>query len=390
MLSLGYEPSVLAAAKGEWTAREIVQQPACLEATQAAVVAQRADLETLLAPITADRGARIILTGAGSSDFIGQILAPTLNATLPCRVEAIATTDIVSAPTHYLDPAAPTLLVSFGRSGDSPESLAAVALADQLLPNVRHLVITCNPDGALARRAGAGDASRLLLLPEATHDRGFAMTSSFTAMMLAGLSALSGIERMEARAGAVAGMVEGVLADQCVAAKRLAAQGFRRVVYLGSGPFKGLAAEAALKLLELTNGSVVAIGDTPLGFRHGPKTIVDTDSLVVVFLSNDPHTRLYDLDLLGEIRRDGRARRVVAVSGRPDAILGENDVLVSGGEKARDAELAFPYLAFAQMLAFHASLKLGLTPDNPNPEGLVNRVVKGVTIHLFGEEGGTR
>src|SRR5262245_2525989 len=153
MHSLGYEPSVLAAANGQWTAREITQQPACLEATQAGLAAQCADLEAFLAPILADRAARIVLTGAGSSDFIGQVLAPTLNASLPCRVEAIATTDIVSAPALHLDPAAPTLLVSFGRSGDSPESVAAVALADQRLPNVRHLFITCNANGALARRA---------------------------------------------------------------------------------------------------------------------------------------------------------------------------------------------------------------------------------------------
>jgi tagatose-6-phosphate ketose/aldose isomerase len=390
MLSLGYEPSVLAAANGQWTAREIAQQPASLEATQAGLVAQCADLEAFLAPVLADRAARIVLTGAGSSDFIGQVLAPTLNARLPCRVEAIANTDIVSAPALHLDPAASTLLVSFGRSGDSPESVAAVALADQRLSNVRHLVITCNANGALARRALAGGVSRLLLLPEATHDRGFAMTSSFTAMMLAGLSALGRIERMQACIGPVAGMVEGMLADHCLAAQQIAAEGFCRVVYLGSGPFKGLAAEAALKLLELTNGGVVAMGHTPLGFRHGPKTIVDPDSLVVVFLSNDPYTRLYDLDLLAEIRRDGRARRVMAVSGRPDAILDESDVVVSGGEKAGDAELAFPYVAFAQMLAFHTSLEFGLTPDNPNPEGLVNRVVKGVMIHPFDEEGDAR
>jgi tagatose-6-phosphate ketose/aldose isomerase len=390
MLSLGYEPSVLAAANGQWTAREIAQQPACLEATQAGLAEQRAELDAFLAPILADRAARIILAGAGSSDFIGQVLAPTLSAALPSRVEAIATTDIVSAPALHLDPAAPTLLVSFGRSGDSPESVAAVALANQRLPDVRHLVITCNANGALARPSLAGSAGRLLLLPEATHDRGFAMTSSFTAMMLAGLSALGGIERMQARIGAVAGMVEGLLADHCLAAQRLAAEGFSRVVYLGSGPFRGLAAEAALKLLELTNGGVVAMGDTPLGFRHGPKTIVDQDSLVVVFLSNDPYTRLYDLDLLAEIRRDRRARRVIAVSGRPDAVLGENDVIVSRGGKAKDAELAFAYVVFGQMLAFHTSLELGLTPDNPNPEGLVNRVVKGVMIHPFCEEGDTR
>ena len=81
---------------------------------------------------------------------------------------------------------------------------------------------------------------------------------------------------------------------------------FERVVYLGSNELKGLAREAALKMLELTDGRVIAIADYPLGFRHGPKTILNGSTLVVAFLSNDAHTRRYELDLLTELRRDAR------------------------------------------------------------------------------------
>jgi tagatose-6-phosphate ketose/aldose isomerase len=380
MPDLGYDAATLAQAHGVWTAREILQQPQTLAATADAVAARARAL-----PILTDSQARLVLIGAGSSAFIGETIAPLLAAELACRVDAVATTDLVASPALFLKPDVRTLLVSFARSGDSPESVAAVALAEQLVRDVRHLAITCNPDGALATAVGEARAGEVLLLPQATHDRGFAMTSSFSAMMFAALAALGGFSRPGSDGRTVATMVDAALNDHCAAARELASAPAERVVFLGSGPFRGLAREAALKLLELTDGRRVAIHDTPLGFRHGPKTVVDPTTLVVVFLSADPYTRLYDLDLLNELRVDGRAQRVVALSAPPGPGLdGGGDILVASPAGVSDAELLFPFLAIAQMYAFHSSLHLGLTPDNPSPSGLVNRVVQGVRIHPFG------
>jgi tagatose-6-phosphate ketose/aldose isomerase len=379
MPDLGYDAAVLAKAQGAWTAREIAQQPDTLTATAAAVAASGC-----VFPFAADPAARIVLTGAGSSAFIGEAIAPPLNAALPCRVDAVATTDIVAAPALYLERQARTLMISFARSGNSPESVAAVALADRLVDDVRHLAITCNSQGELAAAVGGGRNGEVLLLPAATHDRGFAMTSSFSAMMFAALSALGGFARPESASRTVAATVGVALSDHCEAARALAAGRAGRVVFLGSGPFRGLAREAALKVLELTDGRRAAIHDTPLGFRHGPKTFVDPETLVIVFVSADPHTRAYDLDLVRELRADGRASRVVALSVQPETGRSADDILITAPADAGDAELLFPYLAFAQMFAFHSSLQLGLTPDNPNPDGLVNRVVQGVRIHPLG------
>ena len=94
---------------------------------------RQTSLQQFLAPIVGDPSARIVLTGAGTSAFIGQCLQPALSARLPCRVDAIATTDIVSAPQLWLKSAAPTLLVSFARSGNSPESVATLGLGEQVL-----------------------------------------------------------------------------------------------------------------------------------------------------------------------------------------------------------------------------------------------------------------
>ncbi len=81
---------------------------------------------------------------------------------------------------------------------------------------------------------------------------------------------------------------------------------WKRIVYLGSGGLQGAARESALKVLELTAGKLAAFYDSPTGFRHGPKSLVDNETLVVVFVSSHPYTRQYDLDLLAELRRDNR------------------------------------------------------------------------------------
>ncbi|HEU4959297.1 MAG TPA: SIS domain-containing protein [Sphingomonas sp.] len=371
--------SVATAAAGgaePWTRREIFQQPETLRATCALLAAEREAIQGFLAPLLARPDLRIVLAGAGTSAFIGECLAAWLARSTGRCVEAIATTDIVGAPDLYLRAETPTLLVSFGRSGNSPESLAAIELVDTRVAEAHHLIITCNADGALAQRRG-GDA-HVVVLPEATHDRGFAMTSSFSAMMFAALAVFSGLDAFGGRIEPIARAVGEVLAAAEPRMAALAARRFERVVYLGSGPFKGLAREAALKLLELTDGALVTAFDSTLGFRHGPKTIVNRETLVVVFVSNDPLTRAYDRDMIEELRADDVAGAVLTVSARSET--GET-IAVRGLEQADDCDLLFPYIVPAQLFALHASLERGLTPDTPNTAGTVNRVVQGVRIH---------
>ncbi|WP_438852263.1 SIS domain-containing protein [Brevundimonas nasdae] len=378
---LGFAETELERLGGLWTAREIAHQPAMLRETQGLLVAHQAEIEAFLQPLLVRPDLRIILTGAGTSAFAGECLAPVLSARLGRRVEAVATTDLVSAPRLYFEPDTPTLLVSFGRSGNSPESVAAIELANRLVADMSNLVVTCNADGALAT-FGRGPHGLTILLPEPTHDRSFAMTSSFTSMTYAVLAAFSGIAAMNGRIDAIANGVEKVIADYTSVMRAVADEGYERVVYLGSHIFKGLAQEAGLKLLELTNGALVTMFDTPLGFRHGPKTIVNDRTLIVVFFSNDAYTRSYDTDLLGELRRDNDAARVIAVTAQGGLGLPEQDeVRVAGLETADDVDLLFAYIIAPQMLAFFESLRFGLRPDKPNTSGTVNRVVQGVQIH---------
>jgi tagatose-6-phosphate ketose/aldose isomerase len=385
MLRLGRDEDELKALGAVWTAREIEQQPAMLRETIAMLSARKAEVEKFVRPLLVQSDMRTILTGAGTSAFIGECLAPYLAARLLGRVEAIATTDLVSAPNLYFEPQTPTLLVSFARSGNSPESVAAVELANRCVGVIHHLAVTCNPQGALVDKLSHGGNGLTILLPEATHDRSFAMTSSFSCMMVAALAALSGLDGMQPRIERIAQSVAGVITAQAEAMRMLAAQRHERVVFLGSHMLKGLAREAALKLLELTDGQVVSAFDSAMGFRHGPKAIVDAHTLVVVFLSNNAYTRRYDLDLLEEVRRDGRSGGLLAICAHDgDVPAGVERVVVPGMQDADDVDLLVPYIIAPQMYAFEQSLVRGITPDSPNRSGTVNRVVQGVRIHPFG------
>jgi tagatose-6-phosphate ketose/aldose isomerase len=376
---LGIRADQLAASGALWTAREIEQQPHSLQRTHALLASLHAELQRFIAPVADNPLARVILTGAGTSSYIGGCLAAVLDARIAARVDAVPTTDIVSCPQLHLRAEQPLLLVSFGRSGNSPESLQAVTLAESLVHDVRHLLVTCNADGALNRTQVR--QAMTLLLPAETHDVSFAMTSSFSCMMYATLHAFSKPGAFDHRIGAIAQAMRRVIQESQSTLQELAQNQYERVVYLGSGPFQSLAREATLKLGELTNGSVATCFDSPLGFRHGPKTFVNGRTLVVVLVSNDPLTRKYDLDLVDELRRDGRAARIIEVTTRARGDAARDTLLVAGMADAHDIELLWPYVAVAQLYAFHQSLTLGLSPDNPNKEGTVNRVVQGVRLY---------
>lgn len=324
---------------------------------------------------------RVILTGAGSSAFAGEIAAPALRRHLNRRVDAVATTDIVASPLDHLERHTPTLLVSFGRSGNSPESVATTELADELVDDVWHLILTCDRAGELGRRHGDRANSLVVYMPERTNDSGFAMTSSLTSMLLSALLLLGPAQPSDALALALA--AEHVI-DLQPDIRALAKSKKQRFVYLGSGPLEGLARESALKLLELTAGEVVTYFDSPLGFRHGPKSVLDGDTLVVVYVSTDPHTRRYDLDIIAEIRAQLGPDGVTVISTEPiPSELGHATVL-PGLSGLNDSSVSLAYLVFAQYLALFTSLEYGKTPDNPFPAGEVSRVVRGVTIYPMG------
>ncbi|HEE0107623.1 TPA: AgaS family sugar isomerase [Citrobacter gillenii] len=368
---------------GTWTEEEIRQQPACWIRSLSNIEKIRSSIDSFLAPLLHKSDLRIVLTGAGTSAFIGDIIAPWLASHTGKNISAVPTTDLVTNPMDYLAPAHPLLLVSFARSGNSPESVAAVELANQFVPECYHLSITCNEAGSLYQNAADSDNAFALLMPAETHDRGFAMTSSITTMMASCLAVFApekinshtfrGVaDRCQAILTSLGDFSHGVFGNEP----------WKRIVYLGSGGLQGVAHESALKVLELTAGKLAAFYDSPTGFRHGPKSLVDNETLVVVFVSSHSYTRQYDLDLLAELRRDQQALRVVAIAAETDAIIESGPhILLPPSRPFIDMELAFCFLMYAQVFALTQSINIGNTPDTPSASGTVNRVVQGVVIH---------
>ena len=385
---LGLEISKLEDCSGLNTAKEIIQQPDTWRESVKNLIKNKIEIKSFIDSFLSKKEFRIILTGAGTSAFAGEVCEPYLTSLLNKRVEAIATTDLVASPKSYFIKDIPTLLVSFARSGNSPESVHAVNLASQLVDDLYQIVITCNENGKLAKNTVNDEKSLLLLMPPQTNDLGFAMTSSFTTMVLNAMAVfnINNIENFSSDVDKLSNSVNDFIENNIEKVTSLANEDFERIVYLGSSTSKGIARESALKVLELTAGKVNASYDTPLGFRHGPKSVVDDETVSVIYISNDEYTRQYDLDLAKEMLAHKKNDKVVIVGDNiEEDILNKADYVFNVENINYNVEnkvlLPLQQIIFGQMLSFLKSVNLGITPDNPCPTGEVNRVVQGVILH---------
>ncbi|MGL5330286.1 MAG: SIS domain-containing protein [Peptostreptococcaceae bacterium] len=371
------------------TTKEIKQQPELWEEAYQIYRDNKDNLNKFLKNIENKHGQfRVIFTGAGTSAYVGNTILPYLKKKADirkCILESIATTNLVSNPYDFLDEDVPTLLVSFARSGNSPESIAAVNLGKQIVKDFYHLAITCAPEGKLAQMTQNDENNYLLLMPSKSNDQGFAMTGSFTCMMLSSMLIFDNIdeETEKSHVKAIIEMGRNVISREDEI-KELINPEFDRVVYLGSGSLCGLTQEAQLKLLELTAGKIATGYDSPMGFRHGPKSFINDNTMIFVFVSNDDYTRKYDLDVLEEIHGDEISKLTCAVCvNKENNFSGKNFEFDKKDANLPDLYLAFPYILFAQTISLLTSVKVGNTPDTPSPSGTVNRVVKGVIIHQY-------
>ncbi len=356
------------------TGREIRSQPDVWRAWIAPLIAHAGALREWIAERGCDE---IWLSGAGSSAFIGNVIAGELGASSRIPVKAVASTDFVSCPKNFLRPGVRPLVVSFGRSGDSSESLGVLDLLDRRLPEADRLNITCNEQSALATRSGPGPGeSRALILPAETHDSGFAMTASFTTMTFSALAVLADIDVQ-----AVAARIEKAAAgaDRLIEVDLTAvdfASPPERIVFLGAGSLMGAARESALKVMELTTGRVAALWDTPLGFRHGPKSFVNDRTRIVVMISGDPLTSRYDRDLVDELGRQFGADKVLTMG---EAAV-EPDVVVEAN--GSDGWRAPVFVLLAQIAGVRWSSDMGINVDDPFAgHGNLTRVVSGVRLY---------
>lgn len=367
------------------TYREIRQQPRVWREAYDRVCARKKDIAAFLDRFLS-AGYDIVLTGAGTSAYIGDALEPALFDTRFRGARAIATTDILTNPEFYFNKDSKVLLISFARSGNSPESVGAVRAVEQTAGKVAHIFITCNPEGQLAKTVG--DNILTLLLPAETNDVSLAMTSSYSTMLLvcAMIAHIDTIEKQGAYIDAIAGAVAKAIDRYEAAIKEIASRKFSRAVFLGSGPLKGVAEESRLKLQELTDGAIMCAFDSFLGFRHGPKAVVKSDSLMVYLVSPKEYIQRYERDLFRQVTANNKvtANVVVCVEKPKDLDPKECDLCVELGfpEDVPASYGCVAYVFVAQLLGYYKSLDCGLCPDSPSISGNISRVVEGVTLYI--------
>lgn len=366
------------------TYKEIRQQPRVWRKAYDIIRSRKAEIQDFL-NANLDKDFTIVLTGAGTSAYIGDALEPALSK-VKRGVRAIATTDIITDPGLYFDENSKVLLVSFARSGNSPESVGAVKAVEKTAGKVAHVFITCNEDGELAKMKGSNILT--ILLPPETNDVSLAMTSSYSTMLIvcSMIARIDSIEEDRKSIDLLADRVEAAMEYYEPKIQEIADRDFTRAIFLGSGPLKGVAEESRLKLQELTDGAVMCAFDSFLGFRHGPKALVNPDSMLVYLLSNKPEIQRYELDLIRQIKSNNDVKASVIVCQQKPLALEKDsyDLCVEIGlpNTVADYYACVSYIFVGQLLGFFKSIATGLSPDSPSVSGNISRVVEGVTLYI--------
>lgn len=386
MQYLGYEEKWLAEKGVNYTAREIAGQPELWSQTYQVIKSQEGSLKKFLDSVLPNTR-RIILTGAGTSGFIGYSLYPVFRKKFGKHVLVIPTTELVTHPNNYFSTDDNVLLVSFARSGNSPESTAAIMLAERFSNFVNHLVITCDAEGQLARYSSSFPKYNIVLPPN-SNDQSLAMTGSYTSMLLAGyLTAhLDEIESIALKVNQAVAYANHLLHNYSIVLQQIAKLKFSRVVFLGSGPLYGTAMESHLKVQELTDGQIICKYDSFLGFRHGPKAVIDEKTLVIFLLSNDPYVIKYERDLILSINKGISPLATVGIFENYNPGLSfDHAIELNNGYTFPLPEDMLPLVAVipAQILGFNKSLNFGLNPDNPSVKGAISRVVENFNIYPY-------
>jgi tagatose-6-phosphate ketose/aldose isomerase len=318
------------------------------------------------------KDARAVITGAGTSAYAAAVVAAAW-----ARSRAVSSTDLLLATERDMEDA--TVLISLARSGNSPESMAVVERVHHFRPEIWHLAITCNSEGALA----TSSLVKPIVLDPRTNDQSLVMTSSFSNLSLAGLCLAKG-GFMDHVIVSAADAVHTAFAAINEKMRNLANRVEDRVVLLGSPPLFTWAQEGALKVLEMTAGRFPVMAETYLGLRHGPMSFVRPNTAVICLLSNDRAVRFYELDLVRELRKKKLGYLVgICHDGDTDQTNGQlfDEVIPPLLPQAPD-DVRTPFeILGLQLFGYHLSVRAGLDPDNPSPSGVINRVVPGIRLY---------
>ncbi len=228
----------------------------------------------------------LVVVGCGTSYYLAQTVASALNLNGQ-RAIAVPGGEWARRPNAYLADLTDVGVIALSRSGESTETVQAVHASRAL--GIKTLGITCERESSLAK-----DSDQVLFAP--THAmEGIVMSSSASLMLLLGLR-LAGVNLDPAIAASAEHAMQTL--DRQLDSTVLARSHF---VYLGGGAFYGLASEGSLKLQEMSLTYTQVFH--PMEYRHGPVSLVDEKTCVVLIYS--PQTQDEEAQLCAELQAKG-------------------------------------------------------------------------------------
>jgi tagatose-6-phosphate ketose/aldose isomerase len=340
--------------------------------------------------ISSVEGLKIYLVGAGSSAKAASLVENYITRITGKKVYSISSTNLITQFENYVADDGPVLLVSFGSSGNTTEGLEAVELFREKSGRLYQMLIICSDEGEIIKKYSKEEGVLYVPIPEGTKGMSTAATGEFTllvqyALMLFDIKKFDYYAEMfnNAAEDAKYFFERDIYKVHAIANKR-----YDAIAALGSNALTPLASEMCLKISELSSGLQSTQFHPVLEFRHGPKLVMNSRSLISFFISSDPHTMKYEIDMLGECSHNKRNSTIVAVSMNYNEEIDENcDYYFyfnrNGFRYMDDSHIIFQYALYLQSFAILKSVDLGVAPDklDKTGEGFVNKVAQGVRIY---------
>jgi len=334
------------------TFEEIMSQAAAWKDAMREIVERHGDLQRLW---TQNAYEQVIVTGCGSTYYLALTAASLIQAKTGRPARAVPSSELLVNPDSIYVASQRTLLVAISRSGATTETVqAAQQFTEQGRGEV--IVISCYGDKPLNAFAAIS-----LAAPQG-QEVSIAQTRSFSAMLVMAeqLAIVLSGEPVQS------GLFDVTNRDYTEAALQFAerytdAGRYTRYFCLGSGPRYGIAAEAMLKMKEMSLTSAEPFH--VMEFRHGPKSMIDTETVVIGLLSDTAWTA--ESAVLTEMKALGAT--TIAIGSRPEA-----DVVV---EKTSLVYL----MPMLQWLARQRAVAKGVDPDHPRN---LEQVVHLAPLHL--------
>ena len=338
---------------GAHTLSEILSQPQCW-ADCLLALQKSGEIETALRrlPVRSDW----LFIGCGSSFYVAQAAASSWTALTGQRARAVPASELLLFPS-LVTSGAPCQPVLISRSGQTSEILKAAEYLESK-ENIRILAITC-VDGQQLEKISTATLHML-----AADEQSMVMTRSFTSMLL-------GLQVLAATVGKLSAFLESLEKLPAFAQTALDplpsrtqqfvdGHDFADYVFLGQGPFFGVASESMLKVKEMSRSYAQCFHT--LEFRHGPKAIVSSETLLTFLLSESGYGA--EREVLEEMK--GLGGTAVVVTNRADDVARRTtDFLVELNLDVPEYARLTTYLLTGQLLGLFTGLKKGFDPDRP-------------------------